>query len=334
MCQAFITNGAETELICMSSGPSNKIFDFYGVNPFKISILKESGKLFFFLKLIFLFLKKKRDEKLLYTRSPIIALLATFFFKKVAYESHLIPSDFLNRAAERIILGKDRIYLICISQALKDDYLILYPEKELKILVAHDGADLPERINEIRLEVKTIGYIGQLYAGKGINIVLELSKKFSDIEFLILGGTHAEIEFLKSRHKLLPNVQFKGHVPHKDIQQWSSLFDIALAPIQEKNILKDGKTDIGKWTSPLKIFEYLSSGIPMIASDLAVIQEIVVDKKEALLCPASNLESWQAAIIELKNVKLRQSISSEGYKRFKAEYTWTERAKKTLIFLS
>jgi glycosyltransferase involved in cell wall biosynthesis len=334
MCQAFSKNGVKTELVCMSSVSQEDIYSFYGVKPFKLNIFPESGKLFFLFRVVKFFLIKNEPDSILYTRSPVIALLASLFFRKVGYEAHLIPFDFINQIAEKLILGNSKLKMICISNTLKTDYLKKYPNRNLEILVAHDGADLPEQEVKFRDEVKTIGYIGQLYEGKGINIVIELSKLFPHFKFHILGGTQEEIEKLQSAYGALLNVNFMGHIPHKEVHKCSSQFDIALAPLQEKNIIRDGKTDIARWTSPLKIFEYMSQSIPMVASKLEVIQEIVIDREEAYLCSPSDVSDWFKAIKELsENHKLRKRIAIASHSRFEKEYTWDARANNIFKFI-
>ena len=50
------------------------------------------------------------------------------------------------------------------------------------------------------------------------------------------------------------------------------------------------------WMSPLKLFEYMSSGVPIISSDLPVLREILEDRRNALLVPPKNFDSWDEAL--------------------------------------
>jgi len=78
--------------------------------------------------------------------------------------------------------------------------------------------------------------------------------------------------------------------------------------------------------SPLKVFEYLSARVPIIASDLPAMREILTDGKTALLCRPSALEEWVAAVRRLReDVALRQVLSTNGLELLKSRYTWTTR---------
>ena len=89
--------------------------------------------------------------------------------------------------------------------------------------------------------------------------------------------------------------------------------------------------DISKFTSPLKMFEYLASGTPIISSNLKVLREILVDKKNSILVRNfENVAEWKKKILNLKNNKdLMKKISINAIKTAKM-YSWDARVEKYL----
>ena len=124
---------------------------------------------------------------------------------------------------------------------------------------------------------------------------------------------------------------FYGYVPHKDVGKYINSFNICLLPNQKIVYTYEAKnvgTNISEYTSPLKLFEYMSHKKPIIASDLPVIREIL-NYKNSILVNCENIELWKNAIEKLRNSKNREIIANQAKEDF-YKYTWKNRAK--LIF--
>src|SRR5690606_38086332 len=120
-----------------------------------------------------------------------------------------------------------------------------------------------------------VGYIGHLYPGKGGELIVDLSTKMPQVDFHIVGGREQDILRLKNRPHS-DNLYFHGYVPYADTKPYLNAFDIVLAPYSEKVYLAKTNAEIGNWMSPLKLFEYMSAGKPIISSDLNVLREVLV----------------------------------------------------------
>lgn len=133
---------------------------------------------------------------------------------------------------------KNFLKLIVISKALKDDYLDLYSSTLInKITVAHDGADVPDQLyltSDKDSKLTKIGYVGYLYQGRGIDLIIKLAEKLADFEFNIIGGNKEDIRFWQSQSKHLKNLKFEGYVPNGELSSYYSKLDILLAPYQKK----------------------------------------------------------------------------------------------------
>lgn len=83
-----------------------------------------------------------------------------------------------------------------------------------------------------------------------------------------------------------------------------------------------------RWTSPLKAFEYMSAGLPVVASDLENLREVFIDGETALLCPPDAPDAWEAALRRLAgDAALRHRLGAQAAELFAEQYTWSERAR-------
>jgi glycosyltransferase involved in cell wall biosynthesis len=83
-----------------------------------------------------------------------------------------------------------------------------------------------------------------------------------------------------------------------------------------------------QYTSPLKLFEYMASGRPIVASDLPVLREILSDGENALLCPPDSVEAFTAAIRRLRDEPGLGARLAEQAWRDVQTYSWDERARR------
>ena len=156
-------------------------------------------------------------------------------------------------------------------------------------------------------------------------VISELDK---DIEIHIIGGLEEDIKNWKDKI-ISQNVYFYGFIPHKKVGYYINALDVCLLPNQKivfaygSDPLKDN-LNISTFTSPLKLFEYMSHKKPIIASDLPVIRE-VLNERNSILVKCDDINSWVSAIQNLKNLKKRQSIAHQALNDF-YDYTWKNRA--------
>ena len=88
--------------------------------------------------------------------------------------------------------------------------------------------------------------------------------------------------------------------------------------------------NISDFTSPLKLFEYMSHRKPIIASDLPVIRE-VLNEKNSILVKCDDIDLWINSIKDLKNLKNRDLIANQALSDF-YNYNWKNRAFLILKF--
>ncbi|MCS4085634.1 glycosyltransferase involved in cell wall biosynthesis [Salinibacter ruber] len=230
---------------------------------------------------------------------------------------------------------------VVISEALKEIYMEEKDMSPSQIIVAHDAADDPGNVDKpavlsgAREEALQVGYVGNLYSGKGMSVIAEVAPRMPDLDFHVLGGAEDDIAEWKQRVEA-ENVIFHGFVNQSEVPRYMEALDVCLLPNQRTvAVYGSGEADIGRYTSPLKMFEYMSHGKPIIASDLPVLREVLTDGKNAVLCNPEDSTEWIRALRQLNDDSSRRCRLGEQARRdFEAEYTWSARAKRILTAAS
>ncbi len=248
---------------------------------------------------------------------------------------------------QRIACRRKNIVLIVISQQLSSDLENLVGPGCAPIHVLHDAAPnaaLPTNTqrqywrNELLSEyakhdIFTCGYVGHLYSGRGIEIIEELAHTCADILFIVIGGNEVDVTRWRQSNKA-HNLRFIGHVPHPVALRAMSAMDLLLLPYQAKVSIGIANHDTGRWMSPMKMFEYMASGTPFVASNLPVLREVLRDGKNSVLVEPDNLSAWRNCILALRdNAVWRKELAAKALTEFNENYTWQARAKRIIALI-
>jgi glycosyltransferase involved in cell wall biosynthesis len=118
-----------------------------------------------------------------------------------------------------------------------------------------------------------------------------------------------------------PGLTLVGYVPHRDVPMWYGHADIAVIPYQRDLETVDSM-------SPVKLFEAMASGRPVVASDLPPIREVIVDGENGLLVDPEDVEGWIAAVRRLQiDPKLPNRLAQQARITAK-DFSWTRRAQR------
>lgn len=189
--------------------------------------------------------------------------------------------------------------------------------------VAPDGDDPPLS------ERRGIVYAGQLLAWKGVDGLLQAMQHLPDERLTLVGG-HSTDELRETQRRagelgVSDRVDFVGHKPHAEVRKWLVAARCAVVPLGTHVLARS-------FTSPLKIFEYLSAGTPIVATSLDTTREILRHEETALLVPPGDPAAMARAIGRvLGDDALAERLRSQG-RREVARYTWDARAAGILAF--
>jgi len=241
----------------------------------------------------------------------------------------------------RLAAYPNLVRVVVITHALARDLCEAAPRLASRILVAPDGALLPTRppgpAPFERGKTLCVGYCGHLYAGKGVEIIEAIARRCPWAQFHVLGGLTADRERWRARTADCSNLVFHDHVEPHRVGDWLAVFDVCLLPNQptvatyQASRRGDTGTNIGAYTSPMKMFEYMAAGKPIVASDLAVLREILVHDTNALLCGHDDVSAWAAALSRLaEDATLCQRLATAARTDLEAHYTWSARARRVV----
>lgn len=356
MCEAFSNNGVNVELWLPNRFNSIKDspFAYYGIRETfivkkipVIDLIPLSNLLGSFANFveslsfsIFLLPKlKKTGENIIYSRDQFLLWFLSFGSRKFVYEIHSFPGK--PKFYRRIWRYSYRI--VTITRALKE-LLVKNGVNPEKIIVAPDAVDLAsfdsvnEKKEELRIELGLpqdsfiVGYVGRfktLEMEKGVSTMIEaLPMLDKDVKMVFVGGEETEIKDYKSlanRYNVSVQCLFFGYQPHSKAIKYMKAMDALVIPFPNQ-------PHYAFYASPLKLFEYMASGRPIIASDLPALREILNDKN-ALFFKPENVVDLARAIKMLKSSQmLGYNLSRQALADVK-QYTWQNRARNILNFV-
>ena len=179
-----------------------------------------------------------------------------------------------------------------------------------------------------------IGYFGSIYKSRGIDILIKLSNEDKNNDYYIYGGSKKEIKNLNTKYSS-KNLYFHNYIPYSKIRRKLENVDICLLPYTNKITVSGNVGDISKYTSPLKIFDYMITGKLIICSNIKVIKEVLKhDVNSILVKKKNNHIAWLKEIKKIKsNIKKFNNLRFNAYKFANREdFIW--RAKKiNLLYL-
>lgn len=282
---------------------------------------------------------RKAGFDLAFGRNLVACCFAARLGVPIVYEAHRPVEDYGRLARHmfaRLIRSPSFRHLVVITGALRRHFELAWPALKSRIVVAPDGADpLEGEVKAVDLgrseERMQVGYTGHLYTGKGAELVLELARFCPQFDFHIVGGTDADLNRWRARTDLPENLQLHGHRPHGMLPSYLIAFDVVLLPNQLVVHDHGGSRDIGQWTSPLKLFEYMAAGRAIVSSDAPVLREVAKDGVNMMVCRHDDVEEWAAELARLAaEPALRRSLGAAAREELESRYSWLRRAQYTV----
>lgn len=286
--------------------------------------------------MLWLFGKKLKasNADAIYSRFVLISLIERKKPYVIELHDDAWNKGFLfKRAIDKAVKHSNCLGFVTITEAIKQDLLKAYPQLQKPVQVIEDAASIPHKDYKAKLHQRdalNVVYVGSFHKGKGLELVMQLAAKVPQHKFTVIGGSTDQISELSDNKP--ENLTFEGFVDHDDIWKYMKEVDVCLLPNQP-NVRTGKKSNIGKYTSPLKMFEYMSYAKPMIASDLTVLKE-VLDDQIAIFARHDNIDEWEQALDWLTDLQRREEIGKNAYQRFNEKYTWEKRAERILSFVN
>jgi glycosyltransferase involved in cell wall biosynthesis len=171
----------------------------------------------------------------------------------------------------------------------------------------------------------TVGFVGTLKPWHGLDVLAEafikLLHKYPQSRLLIVGDGPQRAS-LEQRLLGLP-VFFTGAVDPETIPGYLASIDVAVAPYPPLDNF---------YFSPLKLFEYMAAGRPVVASRIGQIERVVTHRQQALLCTPGDAEALCAALESLATQPALAQTLADAAKELAQSYSWDNIVTKILEF--
>lgn len=168
-----------------------------------------------------------------------------------------------------------------------------------------------------------VTYAGGLHTCRGIDLILRLAGERTNATFLVLGGHRAHARNLRREveRRGLKNLHVLGYLPQKEVPAFLQASDAVLMPYADP---KEARI-----TSPLKFFEYLASGTPIVAARLPELKLFEdLSTLDVEWCGISDYSCFRDALDGILGRALHGSRNCASNREIAAEFTWTQRQRR------
>jgi glycosyltransferase involved in cell wall biosynthesis len=256
--------------------------------------------------------------------------------KRVFLEIHRVPGGETRRRWLREVLATCS-GVVAISGGVRDDLLELGARAD-DVCVEHDGFDAArfaerpprERTRDelgLARDALVVVYTGGLLAWKGAELIVEAARELPLLQFVIAGGMAADVEKLRERAAGVSNLRIDGFQAPERVALYLAAADLGLAPNRSQPAISS------KYTSPLKVFEAMAVGLPLVASDLPSLREILTHDRDAWLVAPDDARALAEGIRRLAEDPALRERLSKSFGARASEHTWDARARRLVSWM-
>ena len=234
---------------------------------------------------------------------------------------HNTPVEMLSKLSYPYIKLMQKIYVHSSDHIIAVSNYVKKRLPEDRSTVIHNGVDAKKfspgkgtMLNHIKKP--KILFCGRLLYMKGIHVLLDAAQelvKKEDIHFVFAGQGD-----IKTLSRILPEqTTFLGHVPYSQIDELYRSVDVFVLPSFTESF-------------PYTLLEAMASGLPVVASAVGGIPEMVEHEKTGLLISDLNPINLKMTLQRvLRDKRLARSLSANGRKLVEKEYTTSRMAAST-----
>jgi starch synthase len=182
-------------------------------------------------------------------------------------------------------------------------------------------------------EARAVAFVGSFRAWHGaaefVEAGMRLLAQHEDVYFLLVGKgpQRPAVEARCQAGGLSGRFLFSGSVPYGTVPLYLALAEVGAAPFQTH--YHPALQAAGFFWSPLKVFEYMAMGLPVVTTAIPPLDRIVRPGREGLLVPEGDVAGLAGAIGELLDEPERaRAMGQSARERVVAEYSWEKHCQR------
>jgi glycosyltransferase involved in cell wall biosynthesis len=281
---------------------------------------------------------------------PILARL--FGVPYVIEKNGIMEDEFRSRGFSEIVIKILRLAeeinfrlsdkIVCVTEGIKREIVRRYKVNEGKLMVIPNGANIElfrpldkrECRRKLGLEENAfyVGFVGSFAPWQGLEILIEAAKRvkeqgYAQIKYILVGDGEQE-PLLRQKvreYKLEQEIRFTGRVAYEQVVNYINTFDVCYLC----------KERLSFGFSPLKLYEYLACGRPVIASRVDGVKEVIEEGKCGYLFEPGDAEELAKRIIQSYQERdTLQEMGLRGRRLVESKYSWRMTAKRIVKVLN
>ncbi|MGH7494290.1 MAG: glycosyltransferase family 4 protein [bacterium] len=232
------------------------------------------------------------------------------------------------REAGRVMVVSRQLREFVVSCGVPESRIHVLPNSVDPQRFAQARGDRSVRIRHKLEGKRVIGFVGSLKPWHGTETLLEafreLHATLTNAHLLIVGDGpgRPSLESYAQAHNLNGAVTFTGNVPYDDIPRHLAAMDIAVAPYSPSENF---------YYSPIKIFEYMAMGKPVVGGRIGQVEEVITDGETGALFEPGNIAQLQAVLAKLANdPSLCHHLGENARAWVERERTWDNNAQRVV----
>jgi glycosyltransferase involved in cell wall biosynthesis len=219
---------------------------------------------------------------------------------------------------------------VATTAGIRDTFVEQFGPRSAVSIVAN-GCDVPADRTFPGLAAERpprVLYAGQLYPWKGVDLLVEAMAQVPGARLVILGGIPGEADEARVRARaealgIADRVELRGHVPQADVARELARARVVAVPVRRTEMTL-------RHTSPLKAFEAMAAGRPILASDLPSSREFLRHGENAWLVPPEDAAALAGGLSRLlADDRLSERIARAAFEDAVA-FSWDARARRLL----
>ena len=219
---------------------------------------------------------------------------------------------------------KKNIKFIFINEYLRKKFNV----SKKNSIILYDAVDYRDFKPSNKKNLKnSCFYSGSFAKGKALEIITKVAKKLPNVNFHLYGNKNTiyEKKIIK-----LKNVYFKGYLEYSKLVLIMNNYKILLMPYKKNVGVLIKNINVAKYFSPLKMFDYLASGKIIIASNLSVYKNILINKVNSIVIN-DDVNQWSKMITKVLNTSKYNYLGKTARIDSK-KFSWKSRIIKIIEF--